>query len=257
MKGSGILFHAKHALMPNSLGYCGPDDRGTIRQHLEESKEGERLVSTLQGFEAAYPFLKLIARQTGREVFDYSVPEAYWIGNGLLEKVGVSEFYSFSHRELKGRDAKEVKRMFSDLDSAPRPHHTFYVMATYAGSSVADGPNLTNERSVRISRLIDSCRISWGQVKKVGKRELVVSYRPVVLESEGLLLAEPKVKKVEYDPEIAPFQTVRPGDFVSLHWNYACEILTPRQLRNISKYTRLDLVAANRIITNRSGRSLD
>ena len=97
MRESGVLFHAKHAFMPNFLGYCGPDERGRIQQSLEGGKTDDELVRTLRQFEAAYPFLGLIAKSTGREVFDYAVPEAYWIGNSLLTKVPASDFYRFSH----------------------------------------------------------------------------------------------------------------------------------------------------------------
>ena len=256
MNESGILLHAKHAFMPNSLGYCGPDDRGVILEHLEESKGGEDLTSTLKEFEAAYPFLRLIARTTGRDVFDYAVPEAYWIGNGLLDRVPVSDFNSFSHRELIGRDPKEVKRVFKTVGTAARPHHTFYVMKTYASSSVSDGPNPSNTNLKKIAQTIDNCRISWGEVKSVGARSLQVECRPVILEDGRLALSKPKLKKVDYNPEVTPFGSVKKGDSVSLHWDYACEVLSPRQLVNIRKYTMLDIEAANLLLASSDRSSL-
>jgi len=33
---------------------------------------------------------------------------------------------------------------------------------------------------------------------------------------------------------------------VSLHWNYACDVLTPRQLKNIERYTGADIKLVNR-----------
>ena len=140
MRTDGVLFHAKHAFMPNSLGYCGPDEDGTIREHLEDGTPGEGLVSALQGFEAAYPFLKLIARYAGTEVFDYSVPEAYWIGNGLLDKVRPEDFLGFAREELKGTGMKSLSGSFRDFGEAT-PHHTLYVMGTYVGKG-GDGPRL-------------------------------------------------------------------------------------------------------------------
>jgi Family of unknown function (DUF6390) len=251
MNERGLLFHAKHAFMPNNLGYCGPDDRGRILQALERSRGGEELVSTLKEFEAAYPFLKLIARSTGRGAFDYAVPEAYWIGNGLLDRVPVPEFYNFSHRELNGRDPRRVREVFSEVGARARPHHTFYVMSTYASSSVADGASVGNESAEKVSGLIDSCRISWGKVSSVGAREMQVEYRPVVLDEGRLKLSAPRLKKVSYNPEVSPFGSVRPGDAVSVHWDYACDVLTSRQLRNISKYTLMDLDSVNRLLAKR------
>lgn len=256
MNEKGILLHAKHAFMPNSLGYCGPDDRGLILQHLEASKGGEDLASTLKEFEAAYPFLKLIAKTTGRDVFDYAVPEAYWIGNGLLDRVPVPDFHDFSHRELIGRDPKEVKRVFKTVGTAARPHHTFYVMNTYASSSISDGPSLGNANTWKITQMIDNCRVSWGEVRGVGAKSLQVAYRPAVLKEGRLLLSKPTLKKVKYNPEITPFGSVRRGDYVSLHWDYACEVLTTRQLFNIRRYTTLDIEAANLLLaaSNRNER---
>ena len=245
MKERGLLFHAKHAYMPNSLGYCGPDDRGSILRHLEGADGGEELTKTLTQFEAAYPFLRLIARSTGREVFDYSVPEAYWIGNGLLDRVPVPEFYEFSHKELNGRDPKEVRRVFRALGRAARPHHSFYVLSTYASSSVKDGPSLSNLAARKVGEAMDNCRISWGAVTKVGAKSLQVRHTPVAVDRGRVRLGRERLRTVLYNREVTPFAEVRRGDVVSMHWNYACEVLTPRQVRNISKYTQRDLDSVN------------
>jgi len=254
MKADGVLFHAKHAFMPNSLGYCGPDEKGQIRRDLEGNRSDEELVQTLQKFEAAYPFLKLIAKSAGRQVFDYSVPEAYWIGNRLLDLVPVSDFYSFSHHEIKGRDPEKVREVFRQLDGTAPPHHTFYVMSTYATTAVPDGPNVRNEAKRKIAELVDNCRISWGTVRKVGKNELQVEARRVSVDDGGLSLTSPVVKRVRYNPEIRPFGTVKAGDVVSIHWNYACDVLTPRQVKNIARYTDADIRLVSRLMKSKEDR---
>lgn len=248
MKADGVLFHAKHAFMPNSLGYCGPDERGQIQRDLEGNRSDEELVQILQKFEAAYPFLKLIARSAGKEVFDYSVPEAYWIGNRLLDSVPVSDFYSFSHHEIKGRDPNKVREVFKRLDGVAPPHHTFYVMSTYATTAAPDGPNVTNEAKRKIAEVVDNCRISWGVVSNVGKDELQVLARRVNVDNGGLFLTRPAVKRVRYNSEVRPFRTVREGDVVSIHWGYACDVLTPRQAKNIARYTSVDISLVNRLM---------
>jgi Family of unknown function (DUF6390) len=251
MTDRGMLFHARHAFMPNALGYCGPDGRDTILEHLRESKGGADLGRTLARFEAAYPFLGLIARENGRDVFDYSVPEAYWIGNGLLKGVSAEGFYRFHIRELQGKDHGAVRKVFKKLGAKALPHHTFYVMATYAGSTAAAGPDLGSEGERRVSELIDSCRVSLGLVRSVGREELTVSYRPVSAKGGRLGLGGPVLKKVKYDPSVKPFDSVRKGDAVSLHWNFACDVLTARQARNLTRYTSADVGAANAIIERR------
>jgi hypothetical protein len=254
MKADGVLFHAKHAFMPNSLGYCGPDEKGQIQRDLEGNRSDEELVQTLQKFEAAYPFLKLIAKSAGRQIFDYSVPEAYWIGNRLLDLVPVSDFYSFSHHEIRGRDPEKVREVFRQLDGTAPPHHTFYVMSTYATTAAPDGPNVTNEAKRKIAEVIDNCRISWGRVRKVGKDELQVVVRPMDLDGGGLSLARPVVKRVRYNPEVRPFGAVKAGDVVSIHWNYACDIMTARQAKNIARYTNVDIRLVNGLMKSEKGR---
>ncbi len=248
MTESGVLLHAKHAFMPNSLGYCGPDENAIMQRGLESGKPGEEVVSSLRKFEAAYPFLKLIARSSGREVFDYSVPEAYWIGNSLLRSVSVPEFYSFSHRELRGKDEGRTRELFRQLDGSGVPHHTFYVMSTYAASTATDGPDLGSESQKKLAGLIDDCRISWGKVVRVGKKDLVVAARQVKFADGLLVLGSPATRRVDYNPDVRPFGSVKAGDTVSLHWNYACDVLNGRQARNIAKYTREDLSLVNRLL---------
>jgi hypothetical protein len=251
LKDKGVLLHAKHAFMPNTLGYCGPDERDVIVRHLEGYTGGEDLESMLKRFEAAYPFLRLIARTTGRDPFDYAVPEAYWIGNGLLERVNVPDFRDFSRMDLPGRDEREVDHVFKALGSKARPHHTFYVMSTYATASVRDGPNLKNESRDRIVKAMDSCRVSWGKVTKVGKDKLQVEYAPLVMDEGRLSLGEQKSKSVSYNSRVRPFESVKLGDPVSIHWDYACDLLSPRQVRNIAKYTLLDIQSVNRLLSRR------
>lgn len=253
MKRDGVLFHAKHAYRPNSLGFCGPDENGTILSHLQEGSGGDALVRTLQNFEAAYPFLKLIARNSARKVFDYSVPEAYWVGNDLLSRVDPADFLKFAREELKGSGMKNLQASFKPLEGGVIAHHSFYVMGTYVGSG-GDGPNIVNDGRRKVAELIDSCRVSWGTVLRVEARELAVKSRPLRIGDAGLSLGEAGEKMVKYDPEVRPFGSVRAGDVVSIHWNYACEVLSPRQTRNIQKYTAADMQTLNRLLSSDGSR---
>ncbi len=254
MNKSGILFHAKHAYMPNLLGYCGPEERGRILRGIEGQEAGDDLVTTLKEFEAAYPFLKLIARNSGREAFDYSVSEAYWIGNGLLERVPVSDFHGFAQNELKGMGNQRTRSVLKGLEGPALPHHSFYVMSTYAMAGPGNGPDLTNEASRKTAELIDSCRISWGRVIKVGPEELRVEVRPLSIDGGRLRLTKPVLRRVKYNPDVKPFGAVKQGDVVSVHWNYACDVLTARQARNIEKYTSADMGLVNRVRSRQRGK---
>ena len=238
---AGELLHAKHALAPNSLGYCGPDENSRILEHLHESLVDESLDSTLKRFEAAYPFVRMIAKSTGRSAFDYDVAEAYWIGNELLGRVDPSEFYTFANAGLRMRLPKQdSRRLFRELGPIAKPHHTFYVLGMYSR------PNTNSSLQHKLLGLMDSCRISWGKVVEVKEKELVVERPPLKFNGgEMLKLAPRERKQVRYDSAIPNFQNVKAGDWVTIHWNFASEKLTPRQLRNIKAYTKMDIEATN------------
>ena len=142
----------------------------------------ESLLSILTKFEAAYPFVKMIAKSTGRKPFDYKVAEAYWIGNSLLDHVEPAEFFEFAHQDLtssrkmagkkNGLQKTEAKSLFRELGSMAKPHHTFYVLGMYARSSEQSGSG------DKLLELMDSCRISWGRVLDVKEKTLIVE-RPL------------------------------------------------------------------------------
>jgi uncharacterized protein DUF6390 len=242
----GVTLHAKHALMPNNLGYCGPDENGKILEHLHGASPSESLLTTLKEFEAAYPFIRMIAKSTGKDPFDYEVTEAYWIGNRLLERVEPTQFYEFAHRGPASHLSKEAaKTIFREVGPSAKPHHTFYVLGMYGRS------NGSPESEKKLLELIDSCRISWGRVVGVKEKTLTVERSPLVIRDDQLSLAKPVRKEVTYDRGISPFETIRAGDWVSLHWNFASEKLKRYQLKNLSAYTALDIEATNRFVRSR------
>ena len=56
------------------------------------------------------------------------------------------------------------------------------------------------------------------------RKTLVVDRMPLALQDDALSLAGSEKKEVHYDSEIPPFSSIRRGDYVSLHWNFASEI---------------------------------
>lgn len=248
---AGELLHAKHAFPPNALGYCGPDVRGKIEEFLHGRSRGDSLLPYLKKFEAAYPFVRMIGKSNGLDPFDYRVTEAYWLGNSLLDRVNPSEFYKFTQQDLAtsrrvmagkkdSMNYERAKLLFKKLGHAAKPHHTFYVLDMFANSVENLGAR------DKILELMDSCRISWGEVIEVRRRSLVVE-RPSLLinRSNQLVLSPPQRKEVTYDPDIPPFDSIRKGECVSLHWNFASEKLSLRQLKSLIEYTELDIQSAN------------
>src|SRR6187399_2463157 len=86
---SGPVLFVRYAYPPNLHGYCGPTDTGSFLAYgrTEEIDPGFRQLA--QAFSGAWPYLELIAGATGiADPLDHRVVEAYWVGNGLLDRVG-------------------------------------------------------------------------------------------------------------------------------------------------------------------------
>jgi len=230
VKYSGLDLHIKHIYMPNQLGFCGPDDKGLILEYLHSFKFDERLIDIIKRFEVAYPFLEFIAKATGKFPFELKVPEAYWIGNELLDKISKEDFYRFIIDKFRV-DKKETK----NYDN-PIAYHTFYVL------------NIYSKPDKRVLELIDNCRISWGKVLEIKNDNLKIEYKPLSIKDGKFILADSKLKYVKFDPNIKDFKNLRVGDWVSIHWNFACDILSKTNLNNIIKYTERSLKITNKLI---------
>src|SRR6478736_4839314 len=87
----GPVLFARYAFPPNSHGYCGPPDNTAFLEMGSAGvvDAGMRLMA--RQFEGAWPYLELIAGAVGiPDPLDPRVVEAYWVGNGLLPRVGTA-----------------------------------------------------------------------------------------------------------------------------------------------------------------------
>jgi hypothetical protein len=93
---------------------------------------------------------------------------------------------------------------------------------------------------------IDSCRISWGRVTAVEPGELIVQRAPIELREGRLALGTPRPERVTRMLEGNSFvASAAVGEVVSIHWNWACEVLDERQRRSLERYTAHHLRLAN------------
>ena len=172
--------------------------------------------------------------------FDSRVVDAYWIGNSLLDHVEVRQLYD----SLLERFGKQLQGRTRDyvLGKAPagaRPHHSFHVLDVH--SRVGDfGQTLPT---------MDHCRVSWGTVVEVDCGELVVDRVPLVLIGGKLVLGDPVRERVVRQIEGRGFvEDAAEGDAVSVHWGWACEVLSADQSARLERYTRHHLAIANQTI---------
>jgi len=113
--------------------------------------------------------------------------------------------------------------------------------------TIAPKEGLSPRRALTHSReTIEKCRVGWGQVKSLDNGHLTVEHRPLVLEQGKLKLGELATKKVLRQIAHTGFgRDCQAGDWVSIHWDWACAKLTPAQVQNLDKYTRYHLTLAN------------
>ncbi|MDP9365331.1 MAG: DUF6390 family protein [Chloroflexota bacterium] len=238
---AGSMRFVRYAFMPNRLRYCGGDDYRTLFEYGVENVVDGGLTPLLRRFTGALPYLQLIARANAiPDPFDDRVVEAYWIGNELLAGVEVRQL----HDALQERFGKQLQGRTREwvLGKAPagaRPHHNFHVFDVH--SRVGELANTLET--------MDQCRVSWGRVVRVDGPELVVERSPLALVEGKLTLGPARPERAVRQIEGRGFaDAATPGDWVSLHWGWVCEVLTPRQHANLARYTRDHVDLANQTL---------
>ncbi|HUG48721.1 MAG TPA: DUF6390 family protein [Candidatus Limnocylindria bacterium] len=243
---SGARLFARYAYGPNRLGLCGPDDSASL---LGESQAGgdERLVRDLaRGFEGAYPYLELIARANAiADPLDRRVVEAYWLGSSLLEGVSPQQFGESMGRRFRPRLGRsDWKWLEASVPSGAKPVHAFHVLDVFPKVGL-----MRSEQVDDVLAVMDSCRIRWGRVvERIGDK-LLVRAVPLTLVEGRLALGSPRLEEVTGWRDGQGFVgEVAAGDVVSIHWDWACEVLGRPQLARLVAWTRHELSIANQSI---------
>jgi hypothetical protein len=243
---SGPLLFARYAFGPNRLGYCGPGDALELFELAVDGRHGSDVRALARKFEGAWPYLELIAQANGRpDPLDPQVVEAYWLGNGLLDRVGPVEVSTSIEARFKPRLRAETWRWLAETPGAgAKPVHAFHVLDVFPRTGL-----LRSDRVTDVLRVIDDCRIRWGRVLAVDGDWLVVAVVPVRLVDGRLALAPPEVERVQAWRDGTGFiDEIQAGDVVSVHWSWACERLDARRLANLAGWTRYQLEIANRTV---------
>lgn len=241
MSAVGVLRFGRYAFPPNRLGYCGPDDHDALLGYVAGGRADPGLVALGRRFEGAFPYLRLIADANDiADPFDDAVVDAYWIGNGLLQGVAPRVFHDSLRERFGGR---MMPRDFAWLAGKPAdgatPHHNFHVFEVYMRAGLMNG-----DRSAPLLEVLDGCRISWGQVAAVRPGGLTVRRGPLVLRGGRLRLGPPSLVDVEAFADSA----AKVGDWVSVHWGWACEVLRPAELQRLRGVTAAALARCNQTL---------
>ncbi len=240
---TGAVLFGRYAFPPNRLGYCGPDDHRSVFEYTVQQLTDEGFVELERRFDGAYPYLRLIALANRLpDPFDHRVVEAYWIGNEYLEHVSEASFFESLTTRFRGRmDNKTFSWLTATLEMGARPHHNFHVFDVYNKAGLTRDPGAT----ITLDRM-DHCRISWGRVVALDGAELVVERAPLVLRAGKAELGQPELARVTRQLDGRGFaDNARIGDTVSIHWDWACERLSPSALARLQANTRRALAHAN------------
>ena len=237
----GLSLCSRYAYPPNSLSLCGPDKRGDLLHYSSTFIFDKGTKEILEDFSTLYPYLCLIAYENNiKDPFDNRVSEAYWLGNKLLESVGIKNYAKHLKEklQLRKKSKKEQHHIFKYFSRQPLPHHSFQVMST--------GKRMGHLEIPHTLESMDACLINWGRILAIGKQTAEIETQKLETIKGILTLSKKKFRTVRSQGDNDRIMSrLIIGDYVSYHWGYICQRLTLRQLKNLQLYTYHSLKIIN------------
>jgi len=236
----GVELAARFSYITNILRYCGPEEASErFVKYFEKESSKEELIASLKKFEGLYPYLNAIAKKSGKEFYDYSVVEAYWIGNKLLDEFEKEDILEIIRSLVKRGLPKTIgDKLIETMPDGFIPHHNFNVIFVGVG-------NITGAVEVTIQNM-DNCRISYGKVLEILSDKLIVSTKPLDLAGKKIVYGQEETKTAVYLPVMFP--NLKVGDIVALHWGFACMVLNEEQQKNLESYTQKIIDIRNSLV---------
>jgi hypothetical protein len=238
----GVLLFGRYAYPPNERGFDGPERPQQGRDGASTNASGEELRQRAEDFDGAWPYLEIIAASGGiADPLDVRVVEAYWVGNRLLDGVGPRLLGDSLEGRLKECSSGYWNQLAEAVPAGAVPHHSFHVFAASPWLALLKNGNVDEPL-----RNLDRCRIRWGQVVESKGEEALVRSRRLEWDGRSLTLGSSSVERVLAEFEgLGPAGNLVPGDWCSLHWDWACERLDERRMTALRDYTLRQLAVAN------------
>lgn len=234
---SGARLATLYSLMPNRLGFCGPQEGcvyGKLRKFLLGEISEKEIRKILSKFEASYAYYKLIARKNDiRDPLNKKVVEAYWLGNKLLEKVNAEDVKKMILKDFVKPNLLSQETAIQRIALIPKnskAHHSFHVFIL--GS-------VTGRVDFKDVKLRDICRPGWGKVISMKGDKVLVEYEPLAEKSGKIKFGKKKRKYINWDRKLVP--DISLGDWVSFHWDFLAQKLKKENIKNLEKYTKSNL----------------
>lgn len=240
---SGPVLFARYAFPPNSHGFCGPADHGAFFESGVAGVDDGGLRAMSQQFAGAWPYLELIAGATGLgDPLDRRVVEAYWVGSPRLDMVDTRAVGNSMEDRFRHRTGPLFSTLTESVLAGGVPHHSFAVFCIYPWTGL-----LSDDRKAEHAlTVLDRCRIRWGRVKAVHGDQVVVEFFPLTWDGRVLALGAPETETAVRSVDgIGMVTELEVGDWVSLHWEWVCDRLTPRQVGYLRDFTLRHLKVVN------------
>lgn len=245
----GAQLFIRYAYPPNSHGSCGPPDSDALLHYGQSGVSEPGIRELAKEFAGAWPYLELIAGGTGiSDPLDRRVVEAYWVGNALLDRVGVANVGNSMEERFRARTGLKFPHLIEGVLAGGVPHHSFHVLEIYPWLGLLHD----DRRSATALNVLDRCRIRWGEVVALTGDEAVVRSRPLVWDGASLSLGEPVLETAKFAVNGTGFIAgLTAGDIVSLHWDWVCDRLSAGQLHQLQYFTARHLKIANTGVEHR------
>lgn len=239
----GPLLFARYAYPPNALGLCGTEETRMLLEYGSAGVVDGGLAELARTFEGAWPYLELIASENGiADPLDARVVEAYWVGSGLLDRVDARRLALHLDDRFRARAGPAWRRLAEAIPARAVPHHNFHVFGVYPWVGL-----LRTGASTEPLRVLESCRIAAGRVESVSGETATVVVEPLVWDGKKLRVRGRARREVGWHTEALGFvPELRRGEWVSVHWDWVCDRLTPGQVARLRRYTLRTLAIANR-----------
>lgn len=235
---SGAIRFLGYAFPPNALGYCGPDDHGALADYRHAGVVDRGLVGLIQDFEGAWPYLELIGCNVGLDPLDDRVVHSYWIGGSLLTRIPTSTIAVSLRDRFEGRAGSCWDEIGEAIGAGAKPNHAFHVFGVYPWVGLMRS-GMTDEPL----RILQSCRIRWGQVVRSNDDYVTVLSRPLEFDGDRLYLGVPRPEEARWSGP-----TLRDGAMVTMHWDWVCEPVDRSAAKTLATETSKLIAIANRSI---------
>jgi len=253
---SGARLFARYAYAPNHLGYCGPADTAALFELAATGHTTADVAGIASRFTGAWLYLCVLAELTGiSDPLDARLVRAYWTGSSLLDGVDQARF----GRMLLDRIGKAgARRYWAHLTAALLPEvsatHGFHVFGVYPWSRLllAPAPGAPGSHgdpagpAAAALDVLDNCRIRWGRVMDARDDAATVRTRRLTWDGQALRLGEDIAEEVRLTRDGAAFVSgVKVGDWLAVHWNWACDRLAADELWHLRALTDWQLDVTN------------